>query len=145
MHYESTTHTLFVEPVLHFLRLIFDAAPLLLQSLSFDSGSGQGLLTATPRTWWSTALAASWLALEDVQEGSGELTYYEGSHKDQGLLFGDAYKCWNPGRHGVEAHDRFMAEFVARSEAAGMPRRTLLAPRATCSSGRPTSPTAEHP
>ena len=129
VHYESARRALFVEPVLHFLRLIFDAAPLLLQSLSFDSGSGQGYHRDTAYVVVDPplALAASWLALEDVQEGSGELTYYEGSHKVQGLLFGDGYKCWNPGRHGVEAHDRFMAELVARSEAAGMPRRTLLA------------------
>lgn len=129
VYFESARRALFVEPVLHFLRLIFDASPLLLQSLSFDSGSGQGYHRDTAYVVVDPplALAATWLALEDVKPGSGELTYYEGSHKIQGLLFDDEYKCWNPERDGVEAHDRFMAELVSRSEAAGMPRRTLLA------------------
>jgi hypothetical protein len=129
VHYESGRRALFAEPVLHFLRLIFDASPLLLQSLSFESGSGQGYHRDTAYVVVDPplALAASWLALEDVQPGSGELTYYEGSHRVEGLLFDDEYKCWNPGRDGAEAHDRFMAELVSRSEAAGMPRRTLLA------------------
>jgi hypothetical protein len=129
VHYDSARRALFAEPVQHFLRLLFDASPLLLQSLSFDSGSGQRCHRDTAYVVVDPplALAASWLALEDVQPGSGELTYYEGSHKIPGLVFDGGYKCWNPGVHGVEAHDRFMAELVARSEAAGMPRRTLLA------------------
>lgn len=129
VHYDSARRALFAEPVQRFLRMIFDASPLLLQSLSFDSGSGQGYHRDTAYVVVDPplALAATWLALEDVQPGSGELTYYEGSHKVQGLLFDGEYKCWNPERDGVEAHDRFMAELVSRSEAAGMPRRTLLA------------------
>jgi phytanoyl-CoA hydroxylase len=129
VHLESARRALFNDPVLHFLRLIFDAAPMLLQSLSFDSGSRQGYHRDTAYVVVDPpmALAASWLALEDVEPGSGELMYIEGSHLISGLLFGDGYKCWNPHADGVEAHDRFMHELVARSEAAGLPQRTLLA------------------
>jgi len=129
VYLESARRALFAEPVLHFLQLIFDAAPMLLQSLSFDSGSRQGYHRDTAYVVVDPplALAASWLALEDVRAGSGELTYYEGSHRIPGLLFGDTYKCWHPERDGVAAHDAFMHELVARSESAGLPRRTLLA------------------
>jgi hypothetical protein len=129
VHFESARRALFNAPVLRFLALIFDAPPMLLQSLSFDSGSRQGHHRDTAYVVVDPplALAASWLALEDVRPGSGELVYYEGSHRIPGLLFSDEYKCWNPERDGIEEHDRFMNELVDRSAAAGLPERRLLA------------------
>ena len=129
VYFESARRALFSAPILHFLSLIFDAAPMLLQSLTFDSGSRQGYHRDTAYVVVDPplALAASWIALEDVQPGSGELTYYEGSHHLSGLLFNGEYKCWHAERDGIEEHDRFMNELVARSVAAGLERRTLLA------------------
>ena len=71
------------------------------------------------------ALAASWIALEDIQPGSGELTYFEGSHQLPDTLFGDGVKCWNPQRHGAAVHDEFLADLARRSEAAGLRRRSF--------------------
>jgi ectoine hydroxylase-related dioxygenase (phytanoyl-CoA dioxygenase family) len=72
-------------------------------------------------------LAASWTALEDIEEGSGELTYFDQSHRLPDHLFSGAYKCWHPDRDGVEAHDRYLAELVTRSQQAGLEQKRLLA------------------
>jgi len=39
--------------------------------------------------------AASWIALEDIQPGSGELEYYKGSHKLDDYVFEGQHK-WMP-------------------------------------------------
>ena len=51
------------------------------------------------------ALAACWIALEDVRPGSGELMYYDGSHRMDDHLFSGRYKCWHPDRDGVDQHE----------------------------------------
>jgi len=101
-----------------------------MQSLSFESGSAQGFHRDTMYVIVDPplALAASWIALEDVQPGSGELSYYEGSHALPGLLFHeDTYKSWHPTRDGIEEHDRLSYELIDRCEEAGLPQRTLMA------------------
>jgi ectoine hydroxylase-related dioxygenase (phytanoyl-CoA dioxygenase family) len=129
-YFESARRALFSEPIARFLRLIFDSAPLLMQSLSFESGSEQGIHRDTAYVVIDPplALAASWIALEDVQPGSGELTYFEGSNHLEGPLFGDRYKCWRPDRDGSAEHDRFNAELLDRCESS-LSRRTLMARR----------------
>lgn len=66
-----------------FLRHVFQAFPAVLQSLTFWRGSGQPAHTDYPYVRTQTKishLAASWIALEDVDERSGPLAYYPGSH-----------------------------------------------------------------
>jgi phytanoyl-CoA hydroxylase len=129
VYFESARQALFAEPIAHFLRLVFDSTPMLLQSLTFESGSRQGAHQDTAYVVIDPplALAASWIALEDIQQGSGELVYYEGSHRLPDFLFSDAYKCWHPERDGLEVHDRYLEDLVGRSEAEGMPLKRLLA------------------
>jgi phytanoyl-CoA hydroxylase len=131
VHLESARQALFADDIVHFLRLVFDGSPMLLQSLTFESGSRQGVHQDTAYVVIDPplALAASWIALEDIKEGSGELVYYEGSHRLSDFLFDDAYKCWHPERDGSEAHDRYLASLVDRSEAQGLPLKRLLAKR----------------
>jgi phytanoyl-CoA hydroxylase len=131
VHFESAREALFADRIVQFLRLVFDSSPMLLQSLSFESGSGQGVHQDTAYVVIDPplALAASWIALEDIQEGSGELVYYDGSHRLPDFLFSDAYKCWHPERDGGEAHNRYLNELVERSEAQGLPLKRLLARR----------------
>ena len=43
-------------------------------------------------------LIASWIALEDVQPGSGELMYVPGSHRCEEFLFSNKYKHFSPDR-----------------------------------------------
>jgi hypothetical protein len=61
------------------------------QSLVYKYGSQQGVhsdfvhLTAYPQN----LMCGVWVALEDVQVGSGELLFYPGSHKEKRLLMSD--------------------------------------------------------
>jgi hypothetical protein len=128
VYFESARQALFAEPISRFLTLIFDGGPLLLQSLSFESGSRQGVHqdTAYVEIDPPLALAASWIALEDVQAGSGELVYYEGSHRLPDFLFSGSYKCWHPERDGQEQHTEFADGLSTRAEAAGMELKRLL-------------------
>ncbi|WP_207212482.1 phytanoyl-CoA dioxygenase family protein, partial [Sphingobium cupriresistens] len=96
-----------VPALFDFLRLIFDADPLLFQSLSFDQGSQQGLHqdTAYVVVQQPLQLAACWIALEDVQPGSGELFYAPGSHRLPDWNFGGDRKHWSMAEDGQETHN----------------------------------------
>ena len=92
---------IFAEPVRHFLELIFERRALATQSLTFLRGSAQGYHQDTLYVPYSlpTQFAASWIALEDVQPGGGELTYYTGSHRIPEMLFGGRFKTlWDAQR-----------------------------------------------
>jgi ectoine hydroxylase-related dioxygenase (phytanoyl-CoA dioxygenase family) len=108
-----------------FLRLIFEAPPLLFQSLSFHTGSEQGIHqdTAYVVTTDPMRLAASWIALEDVAEGCGELQYYEGSHRLPEFHFSGDHKHWNPETDGKEQHDRWSTLLHENARERGMPLR----------------------
>jgi hypothetical protein len=79
---------LFPPPVLRFLTQIYDRPPVAFQTMSMRLGSEEplhidtGPLSLTePMT-----MTASWLALEDVRENSGEFEYVPGSHRLPELL-----------------------------------------------------------
>ncbi len=98
---------LFASPaLLSFLSAIFAAPPLLFQSLSFDQGSQQGLHqdTAYVVVDHPLELAACWIALQDVQPGSGELIYVPGSHRFPDFAFGGAKKHWLATTDGDAVH-----------------------------------------
>ena len=75
------------------------------------------------------ALAKPPIALEDVRPGSGELVYYDGSHRLDDFLFSGQYKCWHHERDGAGQHDEYAVGLVPRAEAAGLERRRLLVER----------------
>lgn len=95
--------------IINFLRICFDCKPLLFQSLSFIKGSNQGIHqdTAYVVTDRPMELIASWVALEDVVEGSGELEYIPKSHRFNEFKFSGRFKHFNPERDGSNAHDLF--------------------------------------
>lgn len=103
----SARNLLSTNKIVSFLEKIFDSEPLLFQSLSFDMGSGQGLHQDTAYVVVDKPLhlAAAWIALEDVKEGSGELLYVPGSHRLPDSPFWGDKKHWNPDLDGIEAHD----------------------------------------
>jgi phytanoyl-CoA dioxygenase PhyH len=127
-YYDAARDLLFAEPIVDWLRLVFEDDPLLFQSLSFDRGSQQGMHQDTAYVVVSSPLelAASWIALEDIQEGSGELMYYEGSHKLPEYKFSGRYKHWNPGRDGDDQHNEWARLLNENAEKLGMPRKTFL-------------------
>jgi phytanoyl-CoA hydroxylase len=121
---------IFTSPrLVRFLSTIFDDTPHLFQSLSFDQGSQQGLHQDTAYVVVNRPLelAACWIALEDVQQGSGELMYAPGSHRNPEFDFGGNRKYWDPTADGMEAHDRWAKHL--RDEAAKNPKgmKTFLA------------------
>jgi phytanoyl-CoA hydroxylase len=121
---------LFTTPrLVRFLRLIFDADPLLFQSLSFDQGSQQGLHQDTAYVVVNRPmeLAACWIALEDVKPGSGELMYVPGSHRYPDFDFGFGVKHWSGQREHQAAHETWSRWIIDEATARKLPTRTFLA------------------
>ncbi len=125
--YESARVALFSEPIVRFLQTVFDDAPLLFQSLTFEKGSQQDMHqdTAFVVTTSPLEFAASWIALEDIQPGSGELMYFEGSHRLPEYLFGGKYKHWDP-KHGDEQLAEWHKSIYARAERMGLEQKRFL-------------------
>jgi phytanoyl-CoA hydroxylase len=91
---------MFTPKIAAFLGLIFESRSFASQSLGFLRGSAQEghqdsayVVYTLPRQF-----AASWIALEDVTIGAGELFYYAGSHRFPEFLFGGAYKSVSEAR-----------------------------------------------
>lgn len=120
--FSAASRAILLEPqIMAFLTTVFEAKPLLNQSLSFKHGSQQEVHqdTAFVRMNAPMKLAAIWVALEDVQPGSGELVYYPGSHRWEGFLFSDRFKHWDEERDGIEQLDtwhRWIHEEAARRQ-----------------------------
>ena len=114
---------LLADPIVDFLEVLFEEAPLLFQSLAFARGSRQPLHQDTAYVVVDPpmALAAAWVALEDIRPGSGELTYAVGSHRLPESLFSGAYKHWNPARDGEQQHREWLADLPGRVAQHGMP------------------------
>ena len=122
---------LFADQIVAFLMAVFEEEPLLFQSLTFERGSQQGfhqdtayVVVSEPRQ-----LAASWIALEDVSPGSGELMYIPGSHRIPERLFSGIYKHWKPDRDGHEEHDRWARHIVQASQDMRLPVAKFLPKR----------------
>ena len=96
---ESARVVMFSDTIVDFLQLIFERPVLAHQSLGFYRGSKQPIHrdTAFVRISSPIELAAAWVALEDIQEGSGELEYYPKSHLFPEFLFEGQYKWFPPG------------------------------------------------
>lgn len=120
---------LFATPALRdFLAAIFDAPPLLFQSLSFDQGSQQGLHQDTAYVVVDAPLelAACWIALQDVQPGAGELMYVPGSHRLPDYDFASGGKHWHSERDGAAAHDAWCAWLLDEIARRGLPVQRFL-------------------
>jgi phytanoyl-CoA hydroxylase len=92
---------IFAHPIRSFLELVFDRRAMAAQSLTFLRGSAQGYHQDTLYVPFSlpTQFIASWVALEDVQPGGGELTYFTGSHRLPERPFANRYKTlWDAQR-----------------------------------------------
>jgi ectoine hydroxylase-related dioxygenase (phytanoyl-CoA dioxygenase family) len=128
VHYESARAALFSDPIVRFLRTVFEDDPLLFQSLTFERGSQQPMHQDTAFVVTSSPMefAASWIALEDIYPGSGELTYLDGSHRLPEYLFSGKYKHWNAKRDGDDQHSEWHELIHRNAERMGLERRTFL-------------------
>lgn len=118
-------------PLLRFLTLVFDAPPLLFQSLSFDQGSQQGIHqdTAYVVVDRPLELAACWIALEDIQEGSGELIYLPGSHRFPDFDFGRGRKHWSGEAQDAAIHEEWSRWLHEEAGRRGIAQQRFLARR----------------
>lgn len=94
--------------VVEFLRVIFEDTPKAFQGLTFWKGSQQAIHKDSAYVKVDSNpmhLAATWLALEDIESGTGELEYYIGSHRAPDFLFGGSHK-WMESQ--PEEHDLFL-------------------------------------
>jgi phytanoyl-CoA hydroxylase len=94
--------------VMEFLTAVFDAPPLAFQGLTFWNGSQQAIHKDTAYVKVDgnkMALCATWLALEDITPGSGELEYFVGSHRAPDFVFGGV-DTWMMAH--AEDHPRFL-------------------------------------
>lgn len=124
-HSEAAQALAFSPAILRFLTLIFEAPAHAFQSLYFRWGSKQDMHqdSAFVRVSSPLAFAASWIALQDVEERSGELEYYPGSHHFDDYLF-EGQRKWMPLRS--PEYDAFVASLHSRATERGLARQRFL-------------------
>lgn len=126
---------IFADPVRRALELIFERRALASQSLTFLLGSSQGYHQDSLYVPFilPTQFVASWIALEDVTPGGGELKYYPGSHKLPDFLYGDKFKTlWDAqlvlGKKAIHGElATYSDDLEARCVARGLQPETFLA------------------
>ena len=112
----------FAPPLHRFLSILFERPALAFQSLYFRWGSRQDVHqdSAFVRVSSPREFAASWIALEDIQENSGELEYFAGSHLLDDYLFDGLHK-WMPFRSSE--YRRYVDSLRARCVGSGLEHR----------------------
>jgi phytanoyl-CoA hydroxylase len=127
-HSAAARRAIAAPAVVAFLSAVFDARPKAFQSLTFERGSQQDIHKDTAYVRIEDEpmhLAASWIALEDVKRGSGELQYFTGSHHDPEFLFGGRHK-WMV--DAPDDHGRFLQSLQDDALRNGR-ERTLFRPK----------------
>jgi hypothetical protein len=114
-------------PVIEFLSAIFDDTPKAFQSLYFDRGTQQPMHKDSAYVKVDTnpsSLLATWLALDDLSPGTGELEFYIGSHRAPDFLFG-GYSKWMEGF--ANEHDNYLLSLHDDADALGQIKGSFLA------------------
>ena len=137
IHFQSRAirDAIFSDPIVDFLRVIFESRALASQTLGFWRGSSQLGHQDTAYVAYSHPrnFAASWIALEDVTIGAGELFYHDGSHVLPDYMFGGAYKSGYDYRRMTdhafsdEEVDAFEDSLRVRAKEQGFPRLPFAA------------------
>jgi ectoine hydroxylase-related dioxygenase (phytanoyl-CoA dioxygenase family) len=136
---EDIRNIILCDAITHVLELLFERRPMVSQTLCFYRGSGQPLHQDCAYVPYSLPLqfVASWIALEDVIAGAGELEYLVGSHHAlHEYTYPGGYKSASESaRHGsetlgiakaVSAHERGI---VTEGECLGLKREAFIAKR----------------
>ncbi|WP_454694043.1 phytanoyl-CoA dioxygenase family protein [Achromobacter aegrifaciens] len=119
---------MFNDTVREFLKIVFQDDILAFQGLHFERGSTQAIHQDTAYVVVDKPLnlCASWVALEDVKAGSGELIYYPGSHRLPDWVYSNEHKHYN---HERDTHDEHLGHLEAlklRSAEAGYALQSFL-------------------
>lgn len=133
----ATRDLIFCEVVLKFLHLVFQRRPLASQSAGFWRGSAQDGHQDSAYVNYSLPMqfAASWIALEDVHAGAGELFYHVGSHKMPEFLYAGQFKGAEEAKRVRSNADlskdypRHIDLIRLQAEGAGLPKDRFLARR----------------
>jgi len=112
----------FARDIVGFLRILFCEDPLAFQSLHFEVGSTQAMHqdTAYVVTDKPNKLVATWIALEDIQPGSGELVYYPGSHRFGPFMYPGGRRHWSPVEDGEDIHNHHLHWIHQAAQEAGV-------------------------
>ena len=119
--YPANLKAIFADKIRRFIEIIFERDILAFQSLSFERGTQQAMHQDPAYVVLSSPMemVATWIALEDIEPGSGELIYYEGSHRIEDFLFNGIHKHWDGG--DLKIHFNFMESLHKKSEAMNLP------------------------
>jgi ectoine hydroxylase-related dioxygenase (phytanoyl-CoA dioxygenase family) len=102
IHYFSRVirDLIFCDPISEFLGLLFDSKAIASQSLGFLRGSAQEAHQDSAYVAYTLPrqFAASWIALEDVTVGGGELFYYPGSQYYEDFNYQQTFKSMHEAR-----------------------------------------------
>ena len=134
-HSAAIRDAIFADAVTDFLGLVFESRALASQTLGFWRGSAQDGHQDTAYVAYTMPrnFAASWIALEDVTLGAGELFYREGSHKLDDFLYGGFSKTIHDCRRmngGVFPHGEagvFLKSLATRTSRKKMQKKTFAA------------------
>jgi phytanoyl-CoA hydroxylase len=122
----SARQVCFHPRISRFLSLVFDTRPVACQQLLFQRSNGHRVHqdTSVVAIEDPMLLAATWIALEDVIEGSGELAFYDRSHRLPHYLFEDGSKRIDFGR---DDSDLYVTELEAACRREAMTYERFLA------------------
>jgi hypothetical protein len=120
----------FAPPIAQFLHTMFHGPALAFQSLHFAVGSTQTIHQDTAYVVVEKEplkLIASWIALQDVEPGTGELIYFPGGHRMREYLYADGTsKNFHPGRDHGRLHNAHLAYLVEEAARCGFPQQSFL-------------------
>ncbi len=124
VHLESSYDLIFAPAILDFLTDIFQDEVLAFQNLFFEYGSQQGCHQDTAFVYVEPPyqFAASWIALEDIVENSGELFFYPGSQHLDDLIFSGGTKALPGGDPDAPHYSQTLERLAAE---AGLSRELL--------------------
>ena len=135
-HFSSAIrHLIFADGIAEFFGLIFEAKMFASQSLGFLRGSAQEGHQDSAYVTFTMArhFAATWIALEDVTLGAGELFYLVGSHRFPDFLYHGRYKSVAEARRMVgpeglgEEVRRHLNSLVENARARGIEKTPFAA------------------
>lgn len=111
--------------IARFLSLVFQAKPLAFQQVLFQQSNGHGWHQDTAHVVVDSPmlLAATWIALEDIVEGTGELAFYDRSHRLPHWIFANGRKHHD----GETPGDAYGAQLERACEERQLPYHRLLA------------------
>jgi len=129
VHVASARELVFAPAIVDFLRAVFEEGALAFQGLHFEKGSTQAVHQDTAYVVCDEPmkLCASWIALEDVMPGSGELFYYAGSHRLPDWTYSGQHKHFSFDRDGNETHLAHLQSLHDRSKERGFALQRFMA------------------